>query len=350
LTDWRLASGFFYDADEEPRAYRPGTDNSAQAYRLSDGRWMLAERYRLDNGLSVGLWIDITELKQAEKALRDLADRLVLREAELSSTHMQLEKANSNLEHRVKARTDELLAAQDKLVTKERMAAVGQLTATVAHELRNPISAIRNTVHALQEAPLNSDPLVERQLNRISRSVHRCNTIIEELLDYSRSRPLRSEAVLFDPWLEEIFPEIGIPADINVTIETAAQDAPVAIDTERMRRVVINLVENAVQALTQQTTGAKAARPPRVLLRTRATGEQLEFDIEDNGPGISRENIGKVFEPLFTTKPQGTGLGLPTVKQIIEQHAGNISVQSIVGKYTRATVRLPRQRTGIATA
>ena len=342
LSTWRLANGFFHVTDEhslatEPSVFSPGRGKGSGAYRLRDGRWMLVERYPLADGRNVGLWIDITTLKMTETLLRDTAERLEHREAELSRAQIDLEEINASLEERVRARTDELLAAQGELVKKERMAAIGQLTATVAHELRNPMSAIRNTVFALKEQQSRGQPAeLGRSLDRITRSIERCDKIIEELLDFSRSRDLRSETLVFDAWLRIVLGEFTVPAGIAMIIETGAGDAKIALDTDRLQRVIINHVENATQALAEH-----GGASPHVVLRTRVIDRILELQIEDNGPGIPRDNLAKVFEPLFTTKRQGTGLGLPTVKQIVAQHDGSIVLESTSGEFTRALIRLP---------
>jgi signal transduction histidine kinase len=238
----------------------------------------------------------------------------------------------------VRIRTGELLAAQGELLNKERMAAIGHLTATVAHELRNPMSAIRNTVFMMKEQQSRGQPVeLGRPLERISRSVDRCDKIIEELLDFSRSRTLQTEALVFDAWLRNVMAEFTAPSRIAIAIETNAGESKVALDTDRLQRVVINLVDNAVQALVEH----HAAGAARVVLRTRILDDGLELQIEDNGPGIPAENLAKVFEPLFTTKRQGTGLGLPTVRQIVEQHGGTIALESTLGAFTRAVIRLP---------
>jgi signal transduction histidine kinase len=347
VSAWRIANGFFHagqqhSLDTEPSAHKPGQGKGALAYQLRDGRWMLVERYPLGNGQNVGLWIDITNMKRTELLLRETAERLSLREAELYEAQAALERTNEDLERRVEERTHELVAAQADILKKERLAAIGQLTATVAHELRNPMSAIRNTVYAMKEQQSRGQPVdLTRPLDRIARSVDRCDKIIEELLDYSRTRELQREAVIFDGWLNDILAEVNPPA-VELVREFAAGEAQVALDTDRLRRVVINLVENAAQALAEHKAAEpEGGRAPRIVLRTRQIDREIELRIEDNGPGIPPENLARVFEPLFTTKRQGTGLGLPTVKQIVEQHGGGIALESTLGEFTRAVIRLP---------
>lgn len=237
------------------------------------------------------------------------------------------------LQRRVDERTVALKTAQSELVRKERLSALGQLTATMAHELRNPLSAIRNTLFAVKETAATSGLNLERPLGRVERSVERCDRIINDLLDYTRIKELHCSVLSPDPWIDEVLDEQHLPADITLVRQLGA-DCLVKIDTERMRRVLINLVENAAHAI------AEAGNERRITVSTTRIADAFEFAIEDTGSGIPKDILPKVFEPLFSTKSFGTGLGLPMVKQIVEQHGGTIAIASDVGRGTRVTVRL----------
>lgn len=264
---------------------------------------------------------------------------------QLRETHAALEAANALLETHIEERTRELRAAQDELLKKERLSIIGQITATVAHELRNPLSAIRNSAFTLKEMAANAGARIERPVARIERSIDRCDRIVAELLDFTRSVPLSFESCPIDAWFTELAPDLAAPQGGRIELELAAGEAQVNIDKDRFRRVAINLVDNAVQAMSD---GKDRAGSPRVVIRTRALDHAVEIEIEDNGPGIPQENLAKVFEPLFSTKSLGTGLGLPTVRQIVEQHDGTIELWSVLGEGTCAVVRLPLARTRIA--
>ena len=242
--------------------------------------------------------------------------------------------AELELARRVDERTAELKAAQSELVRKERLSALGQLTATMAHELRNPLSAIRNSLFAVKETAANKGVDLERPISRVERSVARCDRIINDLLDYTRVKELHLTELAPDPWIEEVLSEQRLPAGIELESRLDA-DCMIAIDPERVRRVLINLIDNAAQAMPE---GA----PERKLTITTALidDEHFEFAVADTGAGIAPETLPKVFEPLFSTKSFGTGLGLPMVKQIVEQHGGTIAITSEVGKGTTVTVRL----------
>jgi PAS domain S-box-containing protein len=249
------------------------------------------------------------------------------------------------LARRVEERTAELKAAQGELVRKERLSALGQLTATMAHELRNPLSAIRNTLFAVKETAANKGVDLERPITRVERSVARCDRIINDLLDYTRVKELHLTELAPDPWIEEVLSEQHLPAGIALERHLAA-DCMIAIDPERVRRVLINLIDNAAQAMPEN------AHERKIRVATALVDESyVEFSVTDTGAGIATETLPKVFEPLFSTKSFGTGLGLPMVKQIVEQHGGTITIASEVGKGTRVTVRLnqlARNKKGIA--
>jgi signal transduction histidine kinase len=247
------------------------------------------------------------------------------------------------LARRVEERTTELKAAQSELVRKERLSALGQLTATMAHELRNPLSAIRNTLFALKETAASKGVDVERPITRVERSVARCDRIINDLLDYTRVKELHLAELAPDPWIEEVLSEQRLPQGIELERRLDA-DCVIAIDPERMRRVLINLIDNAAQAMPAEAAERK------ITVTTALVGTQFELVVADTGSGIAAEVLPKVFEPLFSTKSFGTGLGLPMVKQIVEQHGGTIAIESEAGKGTRVTVRLDRlaQTKGIA--
>jgi len=246
-------------------------------------------------------------------------------------------EAEMELGRRVEERTGELRKAQSELVRREKLSTLGQLTATVAHELRNPLSAIRNTVFAVRESVKGSGMNLDRPLGRVERNIQRCDRIITDLLDFTRMRELSCAQVEADPWLHEILDEQRLPEGVKVKRAFAAPGRRVSFDSERMRRVVINLVENAAQAMSDPT----AAGERSITVRTWADDASFHLAIEDTGPGIAREVLAKVFEPLFSTKSFGTGLGLPTVKQIVEQHGGTVEISSEIGAGTKVLVRLP---------
>ena len=249
---------------------------------------------------------------------------------------------NERLQRRVDERTAELRQVQDELVHNERYSALGQLTATIAHELRNPLSAIGNTVYSLRRQIEAQGLALDRPLGRIERSITRCERIINDLLDFTQMRPLDPEAVAIDAWLGALLDQQKLGAGMRLERHFSAGGHMIDIDAERMRRVIVNLIENAVHAMGEALPDN---RQPCIAVTTRLQGQRIEIVVEDNGPGIPFDVLPKVFEPLFSTKSFGTGLGLPMVKQIIEQHGGEIAITSTLAAGTRVTLRLPSTQT-----
>jgi signal transduction histidine kinase len=230
------------------------------------------------------------------------------------------------------------LVAEAELLKKERLSVLGQFTATVANELRNPLSAIRNTLFTMREIATSSGLVLDRPIARIQRSIARCDRIIGDLLEYIRTPELSRVTVNFDEWLRGILIEHGLPPAVTLVEEYAAADAIVRIDADRIRHVVINLVDNAAQALGEVPPGHE---PLRIAVRSSLGDGVLELSVGDNGPGIPPDRIARIFEPLFSTKSFGAGLGLSAVKQIVAQHGGSIDVESALGVGTTVTIRLP---------
>ena len=234
------------------------------------------------------------------------------------------------------------LVAEAELLKKERLSVLGQFTATVANELRNPLAAIRNTLFTMREIATSSGLVLDRPIARIQRSIARCDRIIGDLLEYIRTPELTRVSVNFDEWLRGILAEHGLPPAVTLVAEYAAEDAIVRIDADRIRHVVINLVDNAAQALGEMPPGQG---PLRIAVRSTLGDGVLELSVGDTGPGIAPDHMARIFEPLFSTKSFGAGLGLPTVKQIVTQHAGTIDIASEPGHGTTVTIRLPVEQT-----
>ena len=258
--------------------------------------------------------IDITERKHAEE---------------------ELVRYREHLEELVKERTAELEDAHKLLIQQERLATLGRLTATVSHELRNPLGTIRASFYSIADETSDKELGIEDVLDRAERNITRCDAIIEELLDYARTKKPELSPTRVDDWLAHVLDEQTIPAGIRLK-RSLVSGMEVPIDGERLRRCVINLVTNACQAMQEgkQTGGC-------LRVETARKADRLEIRIIDSGPGIPPERMEKIFEPLYSTKGFGVGLGLPIVRQIAEMHGGDIEIESEPGEGTRATLWLP---------
>jgi len=235
-----------------------------------------------------------------------------------------------------------LSESQDKLARNERLSALGQIAGSVSHELRNPLGTIRNSMGIVRQLTASKGLGIERALDRIDRSVERCNVIVSDILEFSRVQELNREATSIDAWLGEMLDEHEVHSAVAVRRELAA-DAAVMLDRTRFRQVLVNLIDNAAQAMTDPQWEPPAGRRRTITVRTEAAGPHVRLSVADSGPGIPDDKLGKIFEPLFTTKAKGVGLGLPTVRKLVEQHGGTIDVESKEGEGTMFTVWLPRQ-------
>lgn len=288
--------------------------------------------------------------QQALKAIRKAAD--------LEAANLELEKAQSaelgahneklialNLE--LAGRMKELSEAHDELVKKGRMEQLGQLTATVAHELRNPLGAVRTSAFLLERKLKGKGMDVDAQIDRINKGVVRCDNIITQLLDFSRSKQLSCQPGDLDDWIAKTLDEEArkIPAAVAITCELGLGGAEVPFDPARLQRAVVNLLTNASEALVGQGDDpSKFSRPdPEIVVTTSLRDGGAVIEVRDNGPGMSPEVLQRIREPLFTTKSFGTGLGVPAIEQIAVQHGGTLDIQSRLGEGACFVIWLPLQ-------
>ena len=298
---------------------------------------------------SVGMCIrmfrsTLSKLDELEVARKESESARYIAESgsvELEKLNGDLAGMNSEVSQHLKA----LESAQEQLVKKGRMEQMGQLTATMAHELRNPLGAARTSIFLLERKTRGKGLGVESQIQRITNAIMRCDDIITQLLDFSRTKKLSPMSADFDSWLERIVTEEAhrLPQVITIACELGTLAKPIAFDPSRMQRAVTNLLNNATEAMVGngEDSSKFAVTNPRIQIRSAIVGDMLELTISDNGPGISPENLARVREPLFTTKSFGTGLGLPAVEQIAAQHGGSMLITSELGHGTKATILLP---------
>lgn len=313
------------------RIMRDGSDTFETQHRTKQGeiRDVLVNSRVIsvgDKQLVQAIWTDITRQKRMEK---------------------ELDRHRHQLEALVEERTTELKAAQDELVRRERLAALGQLVATVNHEMRNPLTTIRMSVYALRKRLSGVHPDVDPILGRAERGIVRCGKIIESLLDYTREHPLGLQPTAMDEWLGAVLDEQTMSPAITLVRELTC-GLTVDIDPERMRRCIVNLIDNACEAMGIGTAGEwdeGEREAGQLTVASRVAGGRLCIEVQDTGPGIADEVRDKILEPLFTTKSFGVGLGLPAVRDIMRQHAGGVEVESEPGRGTTVTLWLPLDTT-----
>jgi signal transduction histidine kinase len=292
-------------------------------------------------------------LKQKYRELGDALSRSRAAEAEARAFSSQIQSVNEDvvrLNRELESNLTKLRDAQDELVRKGRLSQLGQLTATVAHELRNPLGTVRTSAFLMERKLKDKGLGVETQLQRINNGVTRCDSIISQLLDFARTKQLQCDSLVLDDWVAKLTEDEAqsLPEAVAVECHLGTDGIKADFDPARMSRVLINLLSNASEAMVGKgddpakfTVGA-----PRIVVRTRVTPRGVELSVSDNGPGIPPTVMPRILEPLFTTKNFGTGLGLPAVEKIMEQHGGGIEIASHEGQGATFTVWWPLKTRG----
>lgn len=229
----------------------------------------------------------------------------------------------------------ELLAAQEELVQKTRMAAMGEIGAVVAHEIRNPLGALSNCVELLRtNAQLTGED--KELLKIVQAETQRLNEIVSEFLAFGRPRPPRFDEVDLHELLDETLAFLQRDDRCAPSVTVVRRFAPalpkVRADRDQVRQVFWNLFLNAVQVMGEGGT---------LRIDTRRAGGEVEIVVRDTGPRIPATALPRIFEPFYTTKAGGTGLGLPIARRIVEEHGGHITVESHEGAGTCFTVSIP---------
>ena len=275
--------------------------------------WVYLEAiFNKGDGTCLASLSDITERRQAEDEIRQL---------------------NASLEKRVEERTRELRDAQEQIVRKEKLSVMGELAGSVGHELRNPLSVINSAAYYLKMIQPAASEETKYNLDIIEQEVLIAEKVINNLLDFGRTIVADSEVVSVSKLISQTLNRVTVPASIKVILDVPDNLAKVSVDPLQATQIFGNLILNACQAMN--------APGGKLTISAALQGSMIEVHINDNGIGISQENMQKIFDPLFTTKVRGVGLGLPLSKKLIEANGGCIKVLSEEGKGTTFTVCLP---------
>jgi len=276
----------------------------------------------------------VEQLKKEKAQTQELNEKLEEHLAELEETTCKLEeteeelkKERDNLERQVKLKTEQLLKT-------EKLTAIGELSARIAHDMRNPLSIIKNTAEMIKKSHKNKDSKTIELWNRQDRAIYRISHQVDDVLDYVRDNPIKKKPEKISVILRDSLGRIEIPEKIKINLPKT--DATIPCDSERLGVVFVNLIMNAIQAIENKKGEVYiniADEPDDIIL----------ISIKDSGPGIPKKLISKIFDPLFTTRQIGTGLGLPSCKNIIEKHGGTIDVVSRKGKGATFLVRLSKK-------
>jgi signal transduction histidine kinase len=261
-----------------------------------------------------------------------LADKFNQMAERLKLSRLKLQQWNEELEQRVEERTQELKEAQEQLVRKEKLAVLGQLASSISHEIRNPIGVIGNAVYYLNMKLKNEDEKVVRYLDILNREVKKTNTIVTDLLDFSKTSLPAFEKIDLNRIIKNVLVGINIPENITLVTQLDENLPEIFKDPCQMQQAIQNIINNALQAMPKGGS---------LEIKTGTKNNFVEITLMDSGKGIKENDLKKIFEPLFTTKAKGIGLGLAIVKDIIDKNNGVIEVKSELDKGTAFTIKLP---------
>jgi signal transduction histidine kinase len=272
----------------------------------------------------------VINLKESVLRIRDVGidkDRGFL----VNPTNIGKKDELSSLSTSINNLLDNLVELNAKLQKSQRLAAVGELSGMVAHDLRNPLQSIKLANDLLKNEKLNNPEKKKKMLDLIEKEVSYCEKMVHDLLDYSRNIKLCPSETDLKSLVSMSLSHLQIPG--NIKVEDLTQNEPkIKIDVEKILRVFDNLIKNAIDAMPQGGT---------LRIQGVFSGESVRVSFADTGIGISKDDLSKLFTPLFTTKAKGMGFGLSICQRIIEAHNGKITVESTPNIGTTFTVEIP---------
>jgi len=287
------------------------------------------------------------QIRNRSQELDTLVDSFNVMRERLRTALAETNQFTERLESKVAERTEQLKSAHQKLLHTDRLASLGQLAASVAHEINNPISGVLNLSMLMERimkdgtVPPGREADFKKYLGRITAETGRVGRIVSDLLAFSRrSKPQRANADL-NKLVQTTVSLVGHKLklmEVEVELQLAPDLPSVPCDSSQIQQVVLNLVLNAAEA-----TQGKTPRQVRVATAFVPDRGAVELAVEDNGEGIAPENLQKIFDPFFTTKPEGkgVGLGLAVLYGIVQAHEGEIDVKSQPGVGSKFTLTLP---------
>jgi two-component system sensor histidine kinase HydH len=266
--------------------------------------------------------IDLANWVESEFKNTVLTNSLKDTATELTLAQLELQKQNEHLLEKVKEKTDQLLK-------NDRMSTIGSMASRIAHDLRNPLSVIQMSSDLLRmNLEKHMDDKMKLHCSSLQDSIVEINRIISDVLNYAKTSKLNLETIYVSTLLNNCISNMVIPETIVISLPDS--DAQIKCDSRKMQAVFSNLIINSIQVLDNSGN---------IQIKLNDSNEHLLISFEDSGSGIPDEILPKIFDHLFTTKPEGTGLGLGICKSIIEQHGGMINVKN---NPTTFTIKIPQ--------
>jgi signal transduction histidine kinase len=249
--------------------------------------------------------------------------------------YQELKTFSQQMEEKIQKTTADLKKTEAQLIRSEKLASLGELAAGIAHEIRNPLTSINILIHSMAES-LSSENIRREDLRVIEEEIERINEIIDQFLKFGKPSPPLFEKTHVVSILEETLQLLRLQIEKQkIHVEREYQLLPaVVLDREQMKQVILNLVMNALQAMPE---GGRLW----LSVQTSAEGRWIQIGIRDSGTGIPPKNMDRLFDPFFSTREGGIGLGLPIAHRIIDQHHGRIEVASTPQGGTLFALYLP---------
>jgi signal transduction histidine kinase len=244
-------------------------------------------------------------------------------------------RRSEDLAAEVATQTTRLQEARERMLQAERMAAIGIFAGRLAHDLRNPLNVLQLNLQLLRRR-LGEDPQVLRPFERVEQAMQQASAMVTDLLDFARLGEPRLAQFRLEPLLRRQSQEQTPPEGVQFQLEVEPDLPPLEADLEQLQQALRHLVSNALQAMRDQQGS--------ITLAARRVDGAIAVSVSDEGCGIPPERIERLFDPLFTTRPRGTGLGLAVCRKIVENHGGEIKVESVPDRGTTFTLLLPISR------
>jgi signal transduction histidine kinase len=275
------------------------------------------------------------DLEDQIEKLRKTQKSMFFMIEDLNEMSAQLKDARDNLEDKVRERTDELLNISRKLHRSERLAFLGKLSGSVTHELRNPLAVLKNAAYYLEKKFITAkDDKVAKYIDIIKREISVIDSIIDDIMGFAKTRAPNLEKQDLRRVVDNAISAINVPE--LVEIKKDYEDVPkIEIDSDQTMHALMNLANNAIIAMSGNGV---------LSFRIFTENEYICVEVKDTGPGIPPEQRDLIFEPLYSSKPKGTGLGLPIAKMMIENQEGRIEFNSELGEGTVFRIYLPMER------
>jgi len=275
-------------------------------------------------------------------SIRDANNQLIASNKEMENRVKQrtedLDLANQKLQSEIKERIKkniELLDLQNQMSKQDRLASVGQVSSNIAHELRNPMGAIRNSIYFLRKFHANSEKSI-KHLDLIDQELSSTDEVIQKLLNISKGQKLQQEKHELEKICQEALALLNTKKRVRFEYNSNPKDISIFVDKILFRQILLNLFINSIQSITTQ-------EDVKISVKASAEANYVNIYVSDNGSGIPPKYFTQVFEPLFTKKVDGFGLGLPLCSDILERHKGTIEIENSSSKGTTFKIQIPNE-------